>query len=407
MLSVSQGLQLIIETVARLPPREIDLSESLGAVLARDILSDIDSPPFDKSMMDGYAVRAADLSRPRAKLRVVGELTAGRVDQRGLEAGEAIRIMTGAPIPSGADAVVRFEDADFDAATQSVSFRGAGATAGSNIIRRGTSMRAGERVLPAGRIIRAQEIAALAELGQARVTCYPQPSLAVLATGDELVPVAQSPGPGQIRNSNGPMLTAQAVRRGCGCRVLGIAPDEPEELRRLIREGLAADILCLSGGVSAGKLDLVPSALQECGVREVFHKAELKPGKPIWYGALDARQSSDGRPHFVFGLPGNPVSSMVCFELFVRTAINVLAGVEPSLPQPVRARMAAEHRHRDERPTYFPSRLEWTPDGPRVAPVNWKGSSDIRSTVDADAMTLFPPGERLYAVGDEVDVYPW
>ncbi len=407
MLSVSQALQLILESVSPLTPQETALSDALGAVVAGDVLSSIDSPPFDKSMMDGYAIRTVDVDRAGIKLRVVGELTAGRVDERGIGHGEAIRIMTGAPIPAGADAVVRLEETDFDAATQTATIQRAAPSPDANIIRRGTAMRVGERVVPAGRMIRPQEIAVLAELGHARLMCYLQPSLAVLATGDELVPVDQTPGPGQIRNSNGCMLIAQATRRGCRSRDLGIARDEPEHLTSLVLEGLQSDILCLSGGVSAGKLDLVPKVLQECGVTQMFHKAELKPGKPIWFGRLDSERSSDGKPHFVFGLPGNPVSSMVCFELFVRTAINVLAGIEPQLPQPVRARMSVERPHSDDRPTYFPSRLEWTADGPRVAPVNWKGSSDIRSTVEADAMVLFPAGERLYSVGDEVDVYPW
>jgi molybdopterin molybdotransferase len=406
MHSVSQALQDILNCVVCLPSQGAELADALGLVLAVDVVSGGDSPPFDKSMMDGYAVRFGGESMATLTFRVVGEVTAGNVHARPLQAGEAVRIMTGAPTPEGAQAVVRIEDAVLSSAGDTVSVRSPIA-AGGNIIRRGTSMRSGERVLPAGRLIRPQEIAALAELGHARVDVYPRPGLAVLSTGDELVPVGATPGAAQIRNSNGPMLAAQALRRGCDCRNLGIARDDRAELEQAVRIGLQADILCLSGGVSAGKLDLVPVVLRACGVREVFHKVELKPGKPVWFGVLDPERSADGKPHYIFGLPGNPVSSMVCFELFVRVAINGLAGIKPVIPVPVRARMGIAFRHRDDRPVYFPSRIEWAADGPRVHPVNWKGSSDIRSTVEADAMVLFPPGELQFEVGDEVQAYPW
>lgn len=406
MFSVSEALQKIIEFTHRAEPREVDLSRALGRVLATEIVSGMDSPPFDKSMMDGYAVRAADVAAAGATLCVAGEVTAGMQFAGAVKAGEAVRIMTGAPTPEGADAVVRLEDATLHGDGETVSFR-RGIAPGANIIRRGTSMRAGDRILPAGRLVRPQEIAALAELGCAKVRVYPRPTLAILATGDEIIPVHDVPGPAQIRNSNGPMLAAQAERRGCDCLDLGIARDDRRELERAIRSGLQADVLCLSGGVSAGKLDLVPGVLQQCGVQEVFHKVDIKPGKPIWFGRLAPEAAADGKPHSIFGLPGNPVSSMVCFELFVRTALHVLSGIEPATPQPLGARMAVSFRHNDERPVYFPSRLEWTTEGARVTPVGWKGSSDIRSTVEADAMVLFPPGERTYQAGDEVAVYPW
>ena len=406
LLSVSQAWKSIVDCVECAQPREIDLGSALGLVLASEVISGLDSPPFDKSMMDGYAVRVGDLPASGGTLHVTGEVTAGTRHDRTVGPGEAVRIMTGAPIPAGADAVVRIEDAAADSAANTVSFRSTVAT-GTNIIRRGTSMRAGDRILAAGRLIRPQELAALAELGYGRVAVYPRPSLAVLSTGDELVPVDATPGPAQIRNSNGPMLAAQALRRGCEVRNLGIARDDRTELAVAIRQGLQADILCLSGGVSAGKLDLVPGVLQECGVRQVFHKVELKPGKPIWFGVLSPQHAVHGRPHYIFGLPGNPVSSMVCFELFVRTAIHALSGIAPVIPAAITARLDVSFRHVDDRPVYFPSRLAWTAEGPRVTPVSWQGSSDLRSTVEADSMVLFPPGERQFEIGDAVEVYPW
>ncbi len=401
MLTVEQALDLIEENVGPRPAQRLPLGDSLGLVLAEDIVSDSDSPPFDKALMDGFAIRSADLQQAEVCLKIVGELTAGQVPTHPVGSGQAMQIMTGAPIPDGADAVVRVEDATIDG--DSVRLRGGPVKAGRSILRRGTAMRTGEVVVPAGRQLRAQELGLLAELGRSTISVIPRPTVALLATGDELVPVDQVPGPGQIRNSNETMLAAQVARAGCVAVPLGIARDDERILEQKIREGLECDILCLSGGVSMGKLDLVPATLARCGVREVFHKVHLKPGKPVWFGVYDG---PDGRRRCIFGLPGNPVSSMVCCELFVLTAIRALSG-SPSRPVPVSARLVTAHSHHDDRPTFVPSHLEFTFDGPRVTPVGWKGSADLRSTVDANAMTLFPPGTKNYVIGDVVDVYPW
>lgn len=402
MLTVDQALDLIEESVPRLSDARVALTAAYGLVLAEDIVSDSDSPPFTKALMDGFAIRTADLPQAEARLRIVGELTAGQVATRSVGPGEAMQIMTGAPIPEGADAVVRIEDATIDG--DAVRLTGGPINPGRSILQRGAAMRAGEIVLPAGRVLRAQELGLLAELGRAAIRAVPKPTVALLATGDELVPVDQLPGPGQIRNSNETMLVGQVLKAGCTTVALGIARDEEEVLERKIREGLKADILCLSGGVSMGKLDLVPATLARCGVREVFHKVDIKPGKPVWFGVYDG---SDDRRRCIFGLPGNPVSSMVCCELFVQAAIRALSGQSPVRPVPLSARLLASHAHRDDRPTFVPSKLEFTLDGPRVRPVGWKGSADLRSTVDANAMTLFPAGAKDYVNGDVVDVYPW
>jgi molybdopterin molybdotransferase len=407
MLSVETALDRILEHVQPLAPVDVDLTAALGLVLAQDVISNVESPPFDKALMDGYAVRSADLNGDQATLEVIDEVSAGRVSDKKIGPRETIRIMTGAPIPEGADLVVRIEETQLAAHSGSVVVQTRHTAPGTNIIRRGTALRFGDQILPAGRQLRAQELGALAEVGRARVPVYPRPLVGVLATGDELAPVDQEPAPGQIRNSNETMLLAQAARLGCARFPLGIARDDRQHLEQKIRAGLRCDVMCLSGGVSAGKLDLVPTVLEVCGVQEVFHKVEMKPGKPVWFGILDETRASEGKRHYIFGLPGNPVSSMVCFELFVRTAIHRLAGIEPARPVPVAARMAVSHHHREERPTYFPSRLDWTPSGPQVTPVDWKGSSDLRSTVDANAMTYFPPGERAFAAGEMVDAYPW
>lgn len=401
MLSVDEAIDLIHGVARPLEPEVVALEQGLGRTLAEPVVSDVDSPPFDKSLMDGYAVRSNDLQLGGAVLDVAGEVTAGAAFPGSLASGTALRIMTGAPIPGGADAVVRFEDAVEDAGRVRIARP---VVPGTSILKRGASMRRGEVVLSAGRPLRAQEVGALAELGRSRVPVIGRPRIAVLATGDELVPIDREPGAGQIRNSNEAMLCAQALQLGCQAVPLGIARDDPRVLEERIRAGLLCDVLCLSGGVSMGTRDLVPAVLARCGVRQVFHRVNLKPGKPIWFGVTDDEE--EGR-RYIFGLPGNPVSSMVCFELFVRTLLMLLMGREPARPTPVSARLRVAYTQRDERSTYVPSRFEIADDGPRVTLVAWKGSADLRATVDANAMTLFPPGAREYAAGEVVPVFLW
>jgi molybdopterin molybdotransferase len=404
MLSVDEAFAAILAAVETAAPSPTPLANALGLTLADDIVSDIDSPPFDKSLMDGFAVRAADVAGGTVTLRVIDEVTAGKLPTKVVRQGEATRIMTGAAIPDGADAVVRIEETSIDAETGNVEISSDLTKPESNLMRRGTSMRRGDRVLLAGRTLRPQELGALAELGVHRVNLRPRPTVAVLATGDELVPVDQTPGPGQIRNSNETMLIAQIRRAGGEPVPLGIAGDNRKELGERIAAGLQCDMLLLSGGVSAGKLDLVPSELEAAGVRQVFHKVHIKPGKPVWYGKLG---TPIGPCRHVFGLPGNPVSSLVCFELFARTAIRKLMGVEPAVPQSVSARLAAAHIARGDRPTYHPAHLEWSEEGAIAGPVAWQGSADLRSTVEANAMILFPAGDHEYAAGDTVEVICW
>lgn len=402
MLTVDEALNRIVAETQPLAAVARPLSDALGLVLAEDVVSDIDSPPFDKSLMDGYAVRSSDISGADTRLRIVGELTAGQVADRPLAAGEALRIMTGVPIPPGADAVIRIEDAVVDGTD--VRFNCGEVLAGRSVFRQGESMRCGETVLPAGRRLRPQELGLLAELGRATIRVVPTPTVAVIATGDELVPVDQTPGPGQIRNSNETMLRAQLARFGCDDLPLGIVRDNEQVLEAAIRRGLKSDILCLSGGVSMGKLDLVPGVLARCGVQEVLHKVFMKPGKPVWFGVYDPQ---GGRRRYIFGLPGNPVSSMVCCELFVQTAVLALSGRTPPRPVPVPARLAVPHSHRDDRPTFVPSSLTTTVDGPLATPIPWKGSADLRATVNANALVCMPAGPREYEAGTVVDAYHW
>jgi molybdopterin molybdotransferase len=416
MLSVADALDAILRETQPLAPVAVELADALGLVTAEDIISDVDSPPFDKALMDGFAVRSSDLAASDTRLRIVEHITAGMVPSKPVTVGTATRIMTGAPLPEGADCVIKVEDtriemADPSASGQSVVgrtvvVRGA-AQPGMHIIRRGTSLKTGQVVLPVSRLVRPQEVGALAEVGKERLTVRPRPKVGILATGDELVPIGSRPGPGQIRNSNEAMLGAQTRRAGGQPVLLGIARDNSAELRERIAAGLECEVLLLSGGVSEGTHDLVPAVLAEFGVRNVFHKVNIRPGKPLWFGVWQGKRAGGDSLTYVFGLPGNPVSSLVCFEVFVRPCLRRLMGVEPALPQPSRARLMQEHVAQGERPTYNPARLGWGDQGPRVELVRWHGSSDLQAMVEANALAIFPGGEAAYERGTLIDVIPF
>lgn len=401
MLAIADALDRILKTVSLTSPVEIELAQSLGMALSADIRSSIDSPPFDKSLVDGFAIKAADLATGSAKLTVIEVVTAGHIPIRPVVSGHATQIMTGAPIPAGADAVVKVEETERTA--EFVVIKSTPHQVGSNIVRRGTSIRTGDPVLKAGTLLNGSRIGALAELGFEKILVRRRPTVAILATGDELVPIAQVPGPGQIRNSNEVMLASQIESAGGIPVPLGIARDVREDLQSKIRLGLTCDVLVLSGGVSAGTLDLVPSVLTEMGVQEVFHKVAIKPGKPIWFGQRTASES----PCSVFGLPGNPVSSLVCCELFVRTAIRQMMGIDPAVPQAVQGRLEHEYSTKADRPTYHPARLTWKPDGLAVTLVAWHGSSDLCGTVAANGMAFLGGEARKLQVGDSVQTFVW
>jgi molybdopterin molybdotransferase len=403
MLTVDEALDRILAEARPLPGIATTLDESLGRVLAESLTSDIDSPPHDKSMVDGYAVKIGDVDQEDVELQVNEEITAGQVPTREVTAGTASRVMTGAPVPVGTEAVVMVEQTEQveSDSGQRVKMIRQHLDPGAHIMARGTSIRHGDQVLQAGTRIRPLEIGLLAEIGKTCISCISIPRLAVLSTGNELVPAGDIPAAGQIRNSNGPMLSAQARRCQADVVSLGIARDDREELEQRIAVGLDADILVLSGGVSAGVLDLVPAALAAQGVTEVFHKVELKPGKPLWYGQADR---NGGRSH-VFGLPGNPVSSLVCFELFVRPLIDRLAG-RPRTGMPShQAQLKGHFRQRGNRPTFHPAYFEQAGQEASVEPVRWQGSADQRALTTANCLAYFSAGQREFPPGSAVPVF--
>jgi molybdopterin molybdotransferase len=397
MLGVAEAQAIVLQHARPLAPETVPLtSAALGLVLAENVTSDLDMPPYDKALMDGFAVRTADLPDGRAVLTVVEEITAGQMPRFPVGPGQAARIMTGAPMPADADAVVMIEYTQM-LADNRVQVTDKPPKPGQNVSTQGREMREGETILPPGTVLRPQEFGLLATVGRTSARVYPRPEVALLATGDEVVEPSQRPGPGQIRNGNGTMLLAQVCRAG-GCpRSLGIARDRLESLLPLVTEGLKSSVLVLSGGVSAGKLDLVPGVLQALGVQAHFHKVEMKPGKPIFFGTRGDT--------LVFGLPGNPVSTLVCFELFVRPALRQLLGHADPGPIMLSAPLADDFAYRSDRPTYYPARLESSGPGWSVRPVAWLGSSDLRGLAQANALVLFPPGDNRYTAGQLFSVF--
>ena len=405
MLTVDQALTAILETSTAAEAESVRLADSLNRVLASDLTTPHDSPPFDKSMMDGFVVQSSSFPEgDNVTVQVLETITAGTVPTRSLNQGTATRIMTGALLPSEGDCVIPIERVEFDEdQPNKVTIPRDVVSSERHVLRRGCLAKTGEPLLPAGTVIEPQHIAVLAEFGVAEVSVYQKPTVAVLATGDELLPIEQPLVPGKIRNSNEPMLVSQIRRAGATPVPLGVAKDNREELKEKITRGLECDFLLLSGGVSAGTLDLVPSELAAAGVAQVFHKIQMKPGKPLWFGQ---RTNSDKRC-CVFGLPGNPVSSMICFELFVRSALRAFSGIPNALPDTTDAVLADSVAVRGDRITYFPARLGLVDGKLTATTVRWGGSADLRSTAEATGMVVLPPKEEAYEAGEVVEAVSW
>ena len=362
----------------------------LDRTLAADIRATGDSPPFDKSMMDGYAVRAADVASLGVRLRAMGMIPAGGTASTELLPNHAVRIFTGAPMPPGADAVVKQEDVTRDGDDIVLSLT-VPVQVGQNIVRRASDMSTGDTVLQRGTRIRPAVLGLLATLGSPSVPVVQRPTGSVLATGSELVGVDRQPVGSQIRNSNGPMLAGLALY--CGAEVVRelLVPDDPAQLRTAIRSASTSDVLILSGGVSVGDFDHVPGVLGELGMTTHFHQVRMKPGKPVLFGMLGET--------LVFGLPGNPLSAFVCFHLFVRPALQAMLGGSPNIT-PIQVPLTTDCHSKHDRPTYAPAKLH--PHG--VEPLPWQGSSTIRALVEADALQLLPAGEFRAKAGELVPV---
>ncbi len=416
MISYQAARQIIVEkigrSIAKLGVENVQLAEASARVLATDILADRDYPPFDRSTRDGYGVRAGDVF-DGAVLQCAGEIKAGDVPSVAIAKGQCLHIMTGAGLPAGVDAVVMVEQASRDG--DSVRFS-RNAAAGQNIVRRGSEARAGQIVLRAGTRMGYAELAQAAQVGAAELPCFRSVRVAILSTGDEIVPFSVAPGEFQIRNSNAVSLAAQVRAAGAVPVELSSAGDMAGELRTKISEGLHEDVLVLSGGVSAGKYDLVENVLLEMGAEVFFNAVAIRPGKPAVFAMCN------GKP--VFGLPGNPVSTMVTFELFVTPAIDLLNGIAPRALALVEAELAEELREKPGMTHFLPARLDWSDNfsngtptdasntevrspktlAGKVRALRWQGSGDIAAMVQANCFLVVDAELSHVAAGTRMPV---
>ena len=398
MISVAEAIQIVRQQTHTLPVEHISLPHALGRVLAQDIVADSDLPPFDRSQMDGYAVRAVDAQAAPVRLRIVGESAAGKGWHNQLDEGQAVRIMTGAPVPAGADSVQQIElthelkDGTVVELLESVE-------EGKSIVKRGAEIRAGETVLSAGTMINAAMMAVLAAFGYATVNVFQRPRVGVLATGTELVAVDQKPGQDQIRDSNNYSIAAYAELAGGVIERFPLTGDDTSLLKNQIAKAAeTCDLIVTSGGVSMGVYDLTKSALKELDAEIFFERVALRPGKPTVFARLRSGT-------LMFGLPGNPVSVAVTFNLFARTAALAMQGAtEPALKRETAA-LARSVKGTADRESYLPVQLTTNDDGELIAfPLKWGGSSDFVAFALTTALAIVPAGAKTVEAGSLVNV---
>ena len=396
MLSYEQARNKVIEEVGkRRGPSAtavVSVWEALGLVLAQQVKTDREYPPFDRSTRDGYAVRSKETA-PGAQLKCVGEIKAGDTVRESLHAGTCLQIMTGAAVPAGADAVVMIEQTSREGYL--VRFERT-AQPGQNIVPRGSEAFAAQTILTPGMRLGYAELALAAQVGAAQLECARRPRVAILSTGDEVVLIDETPGPFQIRNSNSVSLAAQVRIAGGEPVVLGNAADRIEDLGEKIERGLKEDALVLSGGVSMGKYDLVESALKAMGAEFFFDAVAIRPGKPAVFGMCQ------GKP--VFGLPGNPVSTMVTFELFVAPAIDLLSGAAARALPLVEARLAEALKEKSGLTHFLPARVEWRGTVAEVKALKWLGSGDIAALAKANCFLVIPADREKIEAGENISV---
>jgi molybdopterin molybdotransferase len=415
-LAPEAARELVLAEVAPIGSEPVRLEECLGRVTAAQVKSAIPLQPFDNSAMDGYALRAADTAAGEPRLRLVGESRAGHPAEVAVDEGEAIWISTGAILPEGADAVLPVEDSREE---DGHMLPGRPVREGENIRRAGEDVEAGDLLIPVGRQLRAAEISVLAAAGVAEVECARRPRVAILGSGDELIPPGRPLGPGQIHDSNTHALSALVREAGADPAHVAHLPDEPESTRQALTAALSTelhqldhpadsqvdavrgmDALIVAGGVSVGRHDHVKGALTELGVEERFWRVALRPGGPTWFGVLPR----NGRPTLVFGLPGNPVSAMVTFHLFARPALRAMTGLDPEADR-TRATLATTYRKKPGKAHYLRCRLELTDAGWRAHLTREsQGSHVLTSMLGADALAVMPADREEIAADERIEV---
>ena len=412
ILSFEDARHIVEEHATSVQPRgaeSVPLIEASGRVLAESLHADRDLPPFPRATRDGYAVQSKDLREPPAKLRLIGEIKAGDTSThiQSVRAGEAVAIMTGAPVPNGANAVVMVEHSS--QAGDQVEITKA-VLAGENIVPTGAEGRSGDVLLPAGKRLGYAGIALAAAIGCSRLMVYARPRIAVLSTGDEVVDIETIPGPSQIRNSNAYSLAAQVREAGGEAVLLPIARDEPARLRELLAKAFESDLVLISGGVSMGKYDLVEQELAALQADFLFTGAKIQPGKPIVFGRVPCGSANQGRvraeiEHKDFlGLPGNPISTMVTFELFAKVMVEALAGISPQPLRFVHAKLKGRLRTKLGLKRFLPARLSGEFENVEVELTPWQGSGDIASVARSNCFLVIPPDRESLEAGEWVPV---
>ena len=399
MIEMDDAIRIVMENTRPIDKIRVGLDDVLGRVLSEDVRSDIDMPPFDKALMDGYALQGADIASASNNtpiiLDVIEEIPAGTVPQKRVECGQAAQIMTGAPVPDGADTVIMIEDTEPHTDAQKVRVLDTTET-GRNIARLGEDVRVNQVVLQANTVIRPPEVGILAAVGHVHVETYRQPIVGIVATGSEVVEPHHKPKPGQIRNSNGYSMMAQVLRSGAQARYFGIVEDDIHALIQTIGEGLeTCDIVALSGGVSAGEYDLVQDGMRDLGVEVLFDRIRMKPGKPLTFGVKGARQ--------VFGLPGNPVSSVVGLELLMRPAIRKMQCMTDLHLPTVRTVLSADFRQTPGRKQFVPAHSVQSKNG--VWESTWvghHGSADLFSMTRANSLFVVNAEDAHVPAGTEL-----
>jgi len=398
MLTFSAARELVISQALQhrspRPALSLPISDALGHILDEEIRADREYPPFNRSTRDGFAVHSSEASAGAA-LHCIGEIKAGDTVHQPLSPGTCVQIMTGAALPPSADAVVMIEftrrsgdSVTFERATQP----------GQNFVPAGSEAHAGDLALSPGLRLGFAELAAAAQVGRSELRCHPRPAVAILSTGDEVVPIVPTPGPFHIRNSNSVSLEAQVKLAGGAPSPLGNALDRVDDLSAKIELGLQADILVLSGGVSMGKYDLVESVLKGMGAEFYFDAVAIRPGKPAVFGRC--------RDTLIFGLPGNPVSTMVTFHLFVIPAIDILSGARPRPLPLLHATLSTPLKEKPGLTHFLPAQLTWPTSQPQVHALPWQGSGDITAMTQANCFLMVPADRPDIVAGETVSVLP-
>jgi len=426
VLKFEEAYRTVLDYCRQIPPpwvEEAPLPGALGRVLAETLSADRDFPPFHRATRDGYAVRSSDLKDVPSRLRVIGKIKAGASFAGKVNSGEAVEIMTGAALPDGADAVMMVEYTARPTGPDEVELQ-RGIMAGENVVHAGAEARKNQPLLAPGTRLGPAQIALAAACGNSRLNVYLKPRVAILTTGDELVEVAETPGPQQIRNSNRYSLAAQVEAAGGEAVGLPAAPDELKKLTTLIHAGLAADLLLLSGGVSLGEFDLVEQALTRIGAEFFFTGALIQPGRPVVFGEVKFAGGSNGASKTggardpgafggpqrqrkqipFFGLPGNPVSTMVTFDLFARPVLQALSGVTPARLPSAKARLKKEWKTKTGLTRFLPAILEGGVEDPEVDVVPWQGSGDLLASAKANCYLVVPPDREVMAAGEMVSI---